>query len=79
MKRKVLIFFLVGFILYLIDIGLNSNDENEIYISEQEINGLINAWTSRVKRAPNDDEIIRILNDYINEEILYRSIKIRFR
>ena len=73
MKKKVLIFFLAGFILYLIDIGLNSNDENEIYISEQEINGLINAWTSRVKRAPNDDEIIRILNDYINEEILYRE------
>lgn len=73
MKSKVLIFFLIGFILYLIDIGLNNDDNKSIYISDQEINSLISAWKSQVGRVPNEDEISRIINNLVEEEILYRE------
>ena len=74
MKSKILIFFLIGFILYLIDIGFNNNDDNKsIYISDQEIKSLISAWKSQVGRIPNDDEVSRIINNLVEEEILYRE------
>jgi len=73
LKYKVTIFFLIGSILYLIDIGLNSYDDKEIYISDQEIISLVSAWRSQVGRNPNDDEIARIINNLIDEEILYRE------
>lgn len=73
MKLKILIFFLIGLILYLIDIGLNNDDDKTIYISDQEIKSLISAWKSQVGRVPNEDEISRIINNLVEEEILYRE------
>ena len=61
MKKKILIFFLVGIILYLLDIGINSNEGNEIYISDQEVLSLVSAWKSQVGRDPTDDEVYRII------------------
>ena len=73
MKNKVLVFFIIGFVLYLIDIGLNNYDDKEIFISDSEITSLITAWRSQVGRKPNDDEVARIINDLVQEEILYRE------
>ena len=73
MKSKVLIFFLIGFALYLIDIGFNNDDIKSIYISDEEIKSLISAWESQVGRAPTEDEISRIINNLVEEEILYRE------
>ena len=73
MKNKILIFFIIGFVLYLIDIGLNNYDDKEIFISDSEITSLITAWRSQVGRNPNDDEVARIINDLVQEEILYRE------
>ena len=53
--------------------GLNSYDEKEIYISDQEIISLVSAWKSQVGRNPTDDEIVRIINNLVEEEILYRE------
>jgi len=73
LKYKISIFFTIGFVLYLIDTGLNSYNNKEIYISDQEIISLINAWKSQVGRNPTDDEIARIINNLVEEEILYRE------
>ena len=73
MKNKITLFFIIGITLYLIDVTLNSYDEKEIYISDQEIISLVNAWKSQVGRNPNDDEITRIINNLVEEEILYRE------
>ena len=67
------IFFIIGFTLYLIDVALNNYDDKEIYISDQEIISLVTAWKSKVGRNPNDDEITRIINNLVEEEILYRE------
>ena len=60
MKYKISLFFIIGLLLYVIDMGLNSYDEKEIYISDQEIISLVSAWKSQVGRNPTDDEIVRI-------------------
>tara|TARA_Y100000816_G_C26026060_1_gene536966 strand:- start:354 stop:1148 length:795 start_codon:yes stop_codon:yes gene_type:complete len=73
LKYKVSIFFIIGFTLYLIDVALNNYDDKEIYISDQEIISLVTAWKSKVGRNPNDDEITRIINNLVEEEILYRE------
>ena len=73
MKNKILVFFIIGFVLYLIDVGLNNYDDKEIFISDSEITSLITAWRSQVGRNPNDDEVARIINDLVQEEILYRE------
>lgn len=72
MKHKIIIFFTIGIFLYLIDIGLNS-ESKDIYISDQEILSLVSAWKSQVGREPTDDEISRIINNLVDEEILYRE------
>ena len=54
MKKKILIFFLVGIILYILDISINSNEGNEIYISDQEVLSLVSAWKSQVGRDPTN-------------------------
>ena len=73
MKYKISVFFVVGFLIYLIDSAINSYNEKEIYISDQEIISLVAAWKSQVGRNPNDDEITRIINNLVEEEILYRE------
>ena len=73
MDYKITIFFFIGLLIYLIDIALNSYDEKEIYISDEEIISLVSAWKSQVGRNPNDDEIARIINNLVEEEILYRE------
>ena len=73
MKYKITIFFIIGSSLYFLDVGLNSYDDKEIYISDQEIISLVTAWKSQVGRNPNDDEIARIINNLVEEEILYRE------
>ncbi len=73
MKYKITIFFIIGLSLYFLDVGLNSYDDKEIYISDQEIISLVTAWKSQVGRNPNDDEIARIINNLVEEEILYRE------
>jgi hypothetical protein len=73
LRNKLFIFFIIGILLYLIDIGLNSDEDKNIYISDQEVISLINAWKSQVGREPTDDEISRIINNLVQEEILYRE------
>ena len=74
MKRKIFTFVCIGLFIYLIDIGFNSEENSKnIYISDQEITSLISAWKSQVGRNPTDDEIARIINNLVEEEILYRE------
>ena len=71
---RIILFFLLGFIIYLADITMNYDEESkDIYISDQELDGLFAAWNSQVGRPPNEQEALNIVNDFIEEEILYRE------
>ncbi len=74
MRKRILIFLIIGFLIYLIDLALNPEENNkDIYISDQELTSLISAWKSQVGRDPTDEEIVKIINNLVEEEILYRE------
>ena len=71
---RIVLFCVLGLMIYLADITMNSDEESkDIYISDQELNSLFSAWNSQVGRPPNEEEAINIINDFIEEEILYRE------
>ena len=74
MNKRIFLFFLVGVTIYLAESIFNSNDlDSDIYISDRQINNLINSWNAQVGRNPNADELINLINNLIEEEILYRE------
>ena len=74
MRTRILIFFIVGLLIYFIDVALNPDaSDKDIYISDQELTSLITAWKSQVGRNPTDEEIVKIINNLVEEEILYRE------
>jgi hypothetical protein len=52
---------------------MSADEDKNIFVSDQEILSLISAWRSQVGRDPTDDELARIINNLIDEEILYRE------
>ena len=52
---------------------MSADEDKNIFVSDQEILSLITAWKSQVGRDPTDDELARIINNLIDEEILYRE------
>ena len=59
--------------MYLVDTIMSADEDKNIFVSDQEILGLISAWKSQVGRDPTNDELARIINNLIDEEILYRE------
>tara|TARA_B100000700_G_C14731105_1_gene708425 strand:- start:5 stop:814 length:810 start_codon:yes stop_codon:yes gene_type:complete len=72
-KQKLLIFFLIGLSIFLIDIIFNEDGSNKITIYESELDSLINTWMTQVGREPSNEEIDGIIKQLIDEEILYRE------
>ena len=64
MSLRIIIFFLIGLLIFILDIGFNAEqDSKDIYISDQELTSLLSAWESQVGRPPSDDEIVNIINN----------------
>ena len=53
---------------------MSADEDKNIFVSDQEILSLISAWKSQVGRDPTDDELARIINNLIDEEILYSCL-----
>ncbi len=65
---------MVGATIYFGESIFNADEsDNDIYISDRQINNLINSWNIQVGRNPNADELINLINNLIEEEILYRE------
>ena len=74
MKSRIGLFILIGLFLYIVDYRFSYDEDlNQIIIPDDEILGLIDTWRDQVGRDPSDEEIVRIINNLINEEILYRE------
>ena len=71
---RIILFFVLGFIIYFADITMNYDEESkDIYISDQELDGLFSAWNSQVGRPPNEQEAINIINDFIQDYNSYKG------
>ena len=74
MKSRISLFILIGLFLFIIDYRFSYDEDlNQIIIPDDEILGLIDTWRDQVGRDPSDEEIVRIINNLVNEEILYRE------
>ena len=73
MSKKILIFLSIALFLYLVDWLLNNNDERMIYVSDNEIDFLISTWNDQMQRSPNQEELKIIIDNYIQNEVLYRE------
>ena len=74
MTKKLAVFLCVGLAILLLDILLDSkNQDKTIVLYDDEINALIETWKAQVGRPPNDQDLQGIINQLIEEEILYRE------
>lgn len=74
MSKKLLVFFCLGLAILLVDILLDStNRDKTIVLYDDEINALIETWNAQVGRPPNDQDLQGIINQLVEEEILYRE------
>jgi len=72
-KQKLLIFFSIGLLIFVIDVLFNKDSTNKITIYESELDSLIDTWIIQVGRDPTVEEIDGIIKQLIDEEILYRE------
>ena len=74
MSKKLLTFLCIGLAILFLDSWLDSsNRDKTIILYDDEINSLIETWTLQVGRPPNDKDLKGIINQLIEEEILYRE------
>jgi len=74
MTKRLLAFLSIGFLIFLLDILFEDfSDDKTIVIFDTELKGLIDTWTNQVGREPNENEFNGIINQLVDEEILYRE------
>ena len=74
MTKKLLSFLCIGLAILLIDFWFDSNNNyNTIVLHDDEIDSLIKTWTAQVGRPPTDLDLKGIINQLVEEEILYRE------
>ena len=73
MSKKIFIFLSIAISLYLLDWLLNSDDENIIYVSDNDIDFLIATWNDQMQRPPSKEELKTIIENFIQNEVLYRE------
>ncbi|MBT24371.1 MAG: rotamase, partial [Gammaproteobacteria bacterium] len=73
MSKKILIFLLIALFLYLFDWFLNNDNENMIYVSDNDIDFLVATWNDQMQRPPSEEELKTIIENFIQNEVLYRE------
>jgi|TARA_B110000263_G_scaffold87786_1_gene76711 hypothetical protein len=74
MTKRLLAFFSIGLFIFILDILFEDfSDDKTIIIFDVELQGLIDTWTNQVGRGPSKEELNGIINQLVEEEILYRE------
>ena len=73
MSKKIFIFLSIALFLYLFDWLLNGDDENIIYVSDNDIDFLVSTWNDQMQKPPNKEELKTIIENFIQNEALYRE------
>tara|TARA_B100001013_G_scaffold95961_1_gene53655 strand:- start:321 stop:1121 length:801 start_codon:yes stop_codon:yes gene_type:complete len=74
MSKKLLSFLCIGLVILILDSWFDSSYQDKtIILYDDEINSLIETWTAQVGRPPNDKDLKGIINQLVEEEILYRE------
>ena len=74
MTKKLTVFFSIGILIYILNNLFNSSTEDKlIIVFEEELDALKKSWISQVGRSPNKEEVEGIINQLVDEEMLYRE------
>ena len=65
MSKKILIFLSIALFLYLFDWFLNNDNENMIYVSDNDIDFLVATWNDQMQRPPSEEELKTIIKNFI--------------
>ena len=68
MSKKILIFLSIALFLYLFDWFLNNDNENMIYVSDNDIDFLVATWNDQMQRSPSEEEL-KTIEKKIDKEI----------
>jgi len=76
-REPLLQFFIIGLCIYgtygLYGVSNNDLENNTIVVDENRIESFIAAWQSRWNRAPTDQELAGLINQFVREDIFYRE------
>ncbi len=75
-KDPLFVFLAAGVFLFVFWEYWGSGDapeNNQISVSLAKVNQIENAWTKQMQRPPRNDELKQLIEQYIEEEILYRE------
>ena len=78
-KQPVVQFMLVGLVMFLVNTYIlqakdaDKVDEYKVYLTSGEVNSMREMWTSRWQRPPTKDELQGMINQRVEEAILFRE------
>jgi len=78
-KQPVLQFLLIGLVMFLVNTYIiqakdaDDKDEYKVYLTEGEVNSMSEMWTSQWQRPPTKMELQGMINQRVEETILFRE------
>jgi len=78
LRQPLLHFLVLGALIYGLYLGFADNDNGEadattIHVSAGEIEALTESWLRTWQRPPTPDELVGLVEGYLEEEVLYRE------
>lgn len=80
-KQPVVQFMLIGLVMFLVDTYIiqakyaDNEDEYKVYLTAGEVNSMKEVWLSKWQRPPTDIEMEGMVNQRVEEVILFREAK----
>ena len=75
-KEPLLHFVLIGIVLFFVWSiwgGESETDSTRIVVDASQVNRIKDAWSAQWKRSPTPSELRNLIQEYIQEEMLYRE------
>jgi parvulin-like peptidyl-prolyl isomerase len=76
LKEPLVHFLFIGASLFFIYAQVNdtvSQSDNKVYISKNQLNKIYSKWVDKTGKAPNKLEKKRLLDEYIEQEVLFKE------
>ena len=76
LKEPLIHFLLIGASLFFIYSLVNNTapqDNNKVYVSKNQLNKIYDAWVDKTGESPNKMQKKKLLDEYIQQEILFRE------
>jgi parvulin-like peptidyl-prolyl isomerase len=78
LKEPLIHFLIIGASLFFIYSLVNNTapqDNNKVYVSKNQLNKIYDAWVDKTGKSPNKMQKKKLLDEYIQDEILFREAK----